>query len=247
MQMEGGRAYELFFPTAAVDAARNRGVFHFGAADAAGRDWLYSVLRHGDGELLDIGVTLIERHANAIADVYVAAKPGLAKDDVRRQLLRVYLKSSGAERRSMIGYAIDSRKTYFVKRLLDIGLYPPHEVTGERDARRRDAMRSRNMNMLAGGRLADNLFLQTALLETPESATDEDASTTQIMKILEILFEPLDEAQGYELFQMYYEVDSGDQTQSMPFYDYISYSENILPRVKEGLLQYADMYISDDI
>ncbi|MEM6491895.1 MAG: hypothetical protein AAF684_08365, partial [Pseudomonadota bacterium] len=137
-QIDGGRAHELFFATPALEAARNRGVFHFGAPDAKGRDWLYYVVKHGDGELLDNSVTLIERHANAIADIYVAAKPGLAKDDVRRQLLRIYLKSANGDRLSLIGHAIETRKAYFVRRLIDIGLYPPHEVTGERDSRRRD-------------------------------------------------------------------------------------------------------------
>lgn len=244
IDVDGGHDHKLFFETTPRDAAKNRGEIAFGQRDRLARDWMVEVLRHGDGELLDRCMTLVERRADAIADVYCAAKAGLLLEDVRRQLLRVYLKTPTAERKSLLSYAIETRKGYFVKRLLDSALYPPHEITNERDPKRRDAMRNRNMQMLAGARITDNLYMQTALLDKTSSDVDQDAATTSIMKILEILFEPLDDEQGNSVFQTYYEIGGGKQKQRLPFYDFVSHNQVMLPRVKEGLLFYADMYMS---
>lgn len=239
-------ALQLFFERNAEAAAQNRGIFHFGRLDREGRDWLYYVLDQGDLDTLGSCMTLVERFARQVAENFAKARPNLQVDDVVRQLLRVYLKTECAKGLNPLHHAIATKKATFLQRLLDSALFHHQEISNEKDATRKRDMLSKNMSLLVGKRINDNLFLQVALREPPGPGVDEDDATTIAMKFLEVLFEPLQQEQGYALFRMTYRIGQPPDTKEVNFLNFIQRHRGILKRVKEAFELYSTMYMTPD-
>ncbi len=234
----------MFLEKTPEEAARNRGIFYFGRLDRDGNDWLFYVLQHGDLEMLDKCMTLIERHVRGIADIFSRSRPALNIDDLQRQLIRVYLKTGNRSGRTPMHQAISTKKPIMLQRLLQSGLYSPMTVQNVRDSNRRNEMILRNSSILVGKRIPENLFIHAALVETPEKVEDEDEATRNIIRLLSVLFEFVDNKQGYALFQKIYKIGKPPRTREITFYNYIMRHERILPRVKEAISIYAENYMS---
>lgn len=240
---------EVFLPERPQEAAINRGVFHFGRPDRFGNDWLYHVLARKDIDqnTVDNCATLIERHSRGIADVFAKARKGIDVDDLSRQLSRVYLRRTNSEGRTVLHQAITTRKASLLHRLLAVGLYKPQQIQSARDLAKKREMLDKNMQLIVGNRLNDNLFVAAAVVDPPGSGVEDDIATSTAMKMLEVLFEPLIQQQGYALFQKIYKVGKAPKVRKISFYDYIFSNPQIRDRVKEAFQLYANMYISPEV
>ncbi|GEM_PF-3269035 len=239
-------AQQLFFHQTAEEDARNKGLFHFGRLDRDGNDWLPQIIQHGDLDMLELCLTVIERHAREIAEIFVRSRKDLDVDDLTLQLTRIYLKTGNVKGKTPFHHAILARKAIFLQRLLETGLFKPYQIASARSPARKRDMLEKNMQLMVGKRMQENLFLQVALSETPQKVTDEDAALTNIMKMLEVLFEQLTQNQGYALFQMNYQIGKPPRVRKMNFFDLISRHDKVLSRVKEAFQVYAEAYMMPD-
>lgn len=231
---------DMFFQQTPQECAQNRGLFHFGQLDREGNDWMFIVIQQGDLAMVEQCMSLIERHVKAIAEIFIRARPGLDLEEVSMQLLRMYLKTVNARGNSLLQVAVMSRKVVVVQRLLQAGLYKTFQINGARDLQKKREMLSKNMALLVGRGMKENLFLQAAMMEPPKKGVDDAAQAVVVMRMLEALFECMSPPQAYALFQMGYRV--GRPPREMKFLDVIENSELVLEKVKAAFRAYANKY-----
>lgn len=237
-------ATRLFLENSPEADARNRGIFHFGRLDRDGNDWLFHVVEHCDLEVVDSCLKLIQRHVRDIVDIFVRARPQLNQDDLTLQLMRVYLKTSNAKGQNLLQKTILTKKAILLHRLLDIALYKPSQINAVRDASRRQEMLAKNMSLMVGKRISENLFLATALAETPGQCENEDVATTNVARMMSVLFDLVDKSQGYSLFNMTYRLGRPPNTRDVSFYNYIMRNDKILSGVKELFSIYSENFLT---
>lgn len=238
-------ALALLFDGDPVSAARAKGQFYFGRLDREGRDWLFPVIDLGDLQTVDLVMRVIERHAQAIAEVFAKARPDLDVDEIRRQIMRAYLRTAIANGSTVLHYAIQSRKAIILRRLLDSGMNLPQHVASARTAQKKTDLLQKNLAFLAGRKLHENLFVAACLLEVAGPNVDQDAGTTTVMKMLEVLFEELEPAQAAAMFQMQYKMGRGAKQESTTTLAFVLASPQVLPKVKEAIQLYADNFAAE--
>jgi len=235
----------IFFEFSPEETLKRKGFFKFGRSDRDGRDWLYHIIEHGDLEILDPCIRLIEAYAAAVSKHYILNKPGQDPDMVQKQLLRVYVKQEAAEGMSAIIYAMRCGKSLALRRLLTLGLFDQNSIDAAPDKEKKKEMMSRNIRFLIGQRPKENLYVQAALAGQGETTAEQEQAVTNVMKILEQLFEPLSDAQGAALYKMKYAIGKGSHEREISFKDYIQDHPQIISRVKEAFALYESMYMID--
>lgn len=240
-------ALQLFFHNSVTEDARNKGLFHFGRLDREGNDWLPRIITLGDLDLLESCLMLIERRAREIAELFAKARKDIVEDDLTLQLTRIYLKTGNVKGKTPFHHAIGAGKAIFLQRMLEAGLFKSYQIASAREPARKRDMLEKNMQLLVGKRMQENLFLQVALSEQPGRVADEDAAVTNVMKMLEVLFEQLTQNQGYALFQMNYQIGKPPKVRKVNFFDLVNKHDKILGRVKEAFQVYAEAYMMPDV
>ena len=231
---------DMFFQSTPQDCAKNRGLFHFGQLDREGNDWMFSVIQHGDLAMVEQAMSLIERHTKAIADVFMKARPGLDMEEVAMQLVRMYLKTANARGMSLLQHAVSSKKVVVVQRLLQAGLYKSFQINSARDLPRKREMLSKNMALLVGRGMKENLFLHAATMVAPRDGVDDAQQGAVVLRMLEALFETMSPPQAHALFQMTYRV--GRPPKPLPFLEVVEGSDLVMDAVKEAFRGYAERF-----
>ena len=231
---------DMFFQQTPQECAQNRGLFHFGALDREGNDWMFSVIQRGDLAMVEQCMSLIERHVKAIAEVFTKARPGLELDEVVMQLLRMYLKTANARGSTLLQHAVNQKKVVVVQRLLQSGLYKNFQINGARDLQKKREMLSKNMALIVGRGLKENLFIHAAMMEPPRRGADDSQQALVVTRMLEALFENMSPPQAYALFQMSYRV--GRPPKQMTFLEVIEASDLVIEKVKDAFRAYSTKY-----
>lgn len=227
-------ALTLFFEDTPQTSALKRGRFHFGQLDREGNDWLALILRQGDLSILDSCMLMIERHCRLTAEILSQARSDLDKEEIAVMLVQGYLHRKNLKGITLLQTVIATRKAFLLKRLLAAGLFQPQTISSQPDPARRNKMYGRNMALLIGHRLSENLFIQVALTDPNSKDANEDEATTTAMKFLEVLFETLSDKQGMQLFQRPYKIGRPPKVQTISFLEYVRRHPKILPRVKQS-------------
>ncbi len=239
-------ALSLFFEETPQNCAINRGRFHFGQLDREGHDWLTYILRQGDLSILDSCMIMIERHCRFISEILSQARADLDKEEIAVMLIQGYLHRKNLQGITLLQTVIATRKSFLLKRLLGSGLFQPQTISSQTDPTRKNKMYARNMALLVGHRLSENLFIQVALTDPNSQNANEDEATTTAMKFLEVLFETLSEKQGMLLFQRPYKLGRPPKTQTLSFLEYVRRNPKILPRVKQSFEIFYQGYATLD-
>ncbi|MEM6490542.1 MAG: hypothetical protein AAF684_01350 [Pseudomonadota bacterium] len=230
----------MFFEQTPMECAENRGLFHFGQLDREGNDWMFVAIERGDLSVVEQCMTLIERHVKLISDIFAKARPGLNLDEISQQLVRMYLKTGNARGVTLLQHAVTSKKVVIVQRLIQAGLFSQFALSNTRDLQRKREMLSKNMALLVGRSMKENLFLHAAMMENPRPDADDAAQALNVTRMLDMLFEQMTPPQAYALFQMTYKV--GRPPRQMGFLDIIDTSEYVLGKAKEVFRAYAQKY-----
>lgn len=231
---------QMFFEETPMQCAENRGLFHFGQLDREGNDWMFVALERGDLSVVEQCMTLVERHVKQIADIFLKARPGLDPEEITLQLVRMYLKTGNARGTTLLQHAVSTKKVVTVQRLIESGLFSQFKISNARDLPRKREMLSKNMALLVGRSMKENLFLHAAMMENPHPNADDAAQALNVSRMLDMLFELMTPPQAYALFQMSYKV--GRPPRQMGFLEIIESSEFVLGKVKDIFRAYAQKY-----
>lgn len=231
---------QMFFEDTPQSCAENRGLFHFGQLDREGNDWMFAVIERADLSVVEQCMTLIERHVKLISEIFAKARPGLDNDEIALQLLRMYLKTGNARGVTLLQHAVTQKKVVVVQRLLQSGLFSQFKIGACRDLQRKREMLSKNMALLVGRTMKENLFLHAAMMESPQPNADEAAQALNVTRMLDMMFDVMTPPQAYALFQMTYKV--GRPPRQMGFIEIIQSSDLVIGQVKAVFEAYAEKY-----